>query len=230
MLILVRHGESRLNELNRFTGWLDVPLSEKGFDEAHQVANHCKQFDYDVAFTSHLERAHATLHVILSHQKRIGIFEHEGSSKYNHLKKAPEEFIRETVPVFMNEKLNERSYGDLQGINKKVAAQLFGEAKVLKWRRGFKDQPPEGESLEDVYNRVVPYFQEYIHLRIQQGEKVLVVAHGNTMRAIIKFLEHLPDEQIPFVNLPTGSPLVYSYAKNIFTRTEGEYGLDRPLR
>lgn len=230
MLILVRHGESRLNELNRFTGWLDVPLSEKGFNEAHQVANHCKQFNYDVAFTSHLERAHATMHIILSHQKRIGIFDHGGDHNYNYLKKAPEEFVRETIPIFMNENLNERSYGDLQGLDKNVASELFGAEQVLKWRRGFVDRPTNGESLEDVYARVIPYFKEHIHPRIQQGEKVLVVAHGNTMRAIIKFLEHLTDEQIPFVDLPTGHPLIYSYTNNQFRRTEGVYGFDRPLR
>lgn len=230
MLILVRHGESRLNELNRFTGWIDAPLSKKGFDEAHQVADHCQQFEYDVAFTSHLERAHATLLVILSHQKKIGIFQHEGNRDYNNLKKAPEEFIRETFPIFISENLNERSYGDLQGINKNVASEIFGTDKVLQWRRGFTDKPPAGESLKDVYNRAVPYFKEYIQPRIERGEKVLIVAHGNTLRAIIKFLEHIDDSQIPFVDLPTGRPLVYSYGRDQFTRVEGEYGFDRPLR
>jgi len=230
MLILVRHGQSRLNELNRFTGWIDVPLSKKGFDEAHRVADHCKQFEYDVAFTSCLERAHATLLVILSHQKKTGIFQHEDDSGYNNVDKAPEEFVRETFPVFMSDKLNERSYGELQGIDKNIASELFGAEKVYQWRRGFQDRPPMGESLEDVYGRVIPYFEEYIHPRIARGEKVLLVAHGNTLRVMIKFLEHIDDDQIPFVDLPTGHPLVYSCENDQYTRVEGGYSLDRPLR
>lgn len=230
ILILVRHGESRLNELNIFTGWIDIPLNKKGLDEAHQVADHCRQFDYDAAFTSHLERAHETLLVILSHQKKIGVFQHEENHLYNHFKKAPKEFARETFPIFMSKNLNERSYGNLQGLDKNVASRIFGTAKVLKWRRDFKNRPPKGESLQDVYNRVIPYFEEYIHPRIKRGETILVVAHGNTLRAIIKFLEHINDDQIPFINLPTGHPLIYSCVKNQFTRVEGEYRFDRPLR
>jgi len=229
-LILVRHGESRLNELNIFTGWIDIPLNKKGLDEAHRVADHCRQFDYDAAFTSHLERAHETLLIILSHQKKIGVFQHEGNLGYNHFKKAPAEFVSETFPIFTSKNLNERFYGDLQGLDKNVASRTFGTAKVLKWRRGFKDQPPKGESLQDVYNRVVPYFEKYVHPRIKRGEIILVVAHGNTLRAIIKFLEHINNDQIPFVDIPTGHPLVYSCVKDQFTRVEGEYRFNRPLR
>lgn len=230
VLVLVRHGESRLNELNIFTGWIDAPLNKKGLDEAHIVADHCRHFEYDAAFTSNLERAQETLLVVLSHQKKIGIFQHEESGQYNHVERAPEEFIRETFPVFMSKDLNERSYGDLQGLNKDIAAQIFGANTVLKWRRGFKDQPPKGESLQDVYDRVIPYFEEYIHPRVKQRETILLVAHGNTLRAIIKFLEHIDDNQVPAVNLPTGYPLVYSCVSDQFTRIEGEYNFDRPLR
>ncbi len=229
-LILVRHGESRLNELNIFTGWIDVPLNKKGIDEAHQVADHCRQFDYDAVFTSHLERAHETLLVMSSYQKKIGVFQHESDPMYSHLKKAPASFIRETIPIFTSRNLNERFYGDLQGLDKNAAARIFGAKKVLRWRRGFKDRPPKGESLQDVYQRVVPYFEKYIHPRVQRGETILVVAHGNTLRAVIKFLEHIADDQVPFVDLPTGQPLIYSCVKDQFTRVEGEYRPDRPLR
>lgn len=229
-LVLVRHGESRLNELNIFTGWIDISLSKKGLDEAHQVADHCRQFDYDAAFTSHLERAHETLLVILSHQKKIGVFQHEKNQEYNHLGLAPKEFVREIFPIFTSKNLNERSYGDLQGLEKNAASKTFGTAKVLKWRRGFKDQPPKGESLQDVYNRTISYFGEHIHPRVKKGETILMVAHGNTLRAVIKFLEHIDDARIPFVDLPTGHPLIYSCVKDHFTRVEGEYRLDRPLR
>ncbi|MEK7547995.1 MAG: histidine phosphatase family protein [Patescibacteria group bacterium] len=229
-LVIARHGESRLNALNRFSGWLDITLNKKGLDEAHRVADHCQHFDYDTAFTSRLERAHETLSVILSHQKKIGVFQHKEDHRYNHLKKTPKKFVHEILPVFTSENLNERSYGDLQGLDKNVASQMFGTVKVLKWRRDFKERPPGGESLQDVYNRVTVYFEKNIHPRIKQGEKVLVVAHGNTLRAIIKFLEHIDDNQIPFVDLPTGQPLVYSCRKNQFARIEGEYRFDRPLR
>ena len=229
-LVLVRHGESRMNEVNRFTGWLDIPLSKKGLDEAHFVADHCKKFEYAVAFTSDLVRAQETLLVILSHQKKIGVFKHEGDTRYNHLKKAPQAFVRQTIPIFTHEDLNERSYGDLQGLNKKVAARKFGAKQVLEWRRGFKTKPPRGESLEEVYTRITRYFKAYIHPRVKQGETVLVVAHGNTLRALIKFLEQIEDIQIPRVDLPTGKPLVYTCKRNIFHRIEGKYNFNRPLR
>lgn len=229
-LVLVRHGESRMNELNRFSGWIDVPLSERGIKEAQQCEKHCRQFDFDAAFTSNLERAHETLLIILSSQHRIGIFEHLGEKKYNHLDQLPKWFINETIPIFAHEDLNERYYGDLQGINKIQANKTFGKEKVLQWRRGFKDRPPKGESLKDVYERVIPYFQDEIHPRLKKGETILISGHGNTLRAVIKFLEKIEDERIPFVDLPTGKPLVYECNKDMFTRVEGEYRLDRPLR
>lgn len=228
-LVLVRHGESRLNKLNRFTGWIDIPLSEAGIKEASQCAEHCRRFDYHAAFTSHLERAHETLLIILSHQRRIGVFQHE-DKRYNGLTYAPPEFIKKTFPIFADIQLNERAYGELQGLNKNTAARTYGKSQVLQWRRGFKDRPPKGESLKDVYERVIPYFEKEIHPRVNRGETILIAAHGNTLRAVIKFLEHIDDDQIPFVDLPTAHPLVYSCIKDQFTRIEGEYRFNRPLR
>lgn len=228
-LVLVRHGESRLNELNIFTGWIDVSLSKKGLVEARKVASHCHHFDYDAAFTSSLERARETLQVILSSQKKIGIFKHATDFRYNHREKAPKEFTKKILPIFTSEKLNERSYGDLQGLNKDVASRIFGKAKVFKWRRKYKNRPPKGESLEDVYLRVIPYFEKYIHPIIKRGRTALVVAHGNSLRALIKYLERVGDDQIPFVYLPTGHPLVYSCAKGQIARVEGRYHFRRPL-
>lgn len=230
LLVLVRHGESRLNELNVFTGWIDAPLNKKGFEEAFEVSNHCSRFNYDAAFTSHLERAHGTLLAILAGQKEIGLFDHGENNLYNNMQKAPKDFIDKSFPIFMNRNLNERSYGELQGINKDEAARRFGADQVLKWRRGFGERPPGGESLQDVYGRVIPYFEEHIHSRVMSGEVVLIVAHGNTLRAVIKFLERIDDGKIPFIDIPTGRPLVYSCAKNEFVRIEGEYRFDRPLR
>lgn len=229
-LVLVRHGESLLNKVDVFTGWIDVPLSKKGISEAHAAAIHCQQFAYDAAFTSHLERAHQTLLIILSYQQRLGIFQHQKSHRYSHIKEVADNYVFAAFPIFLSEHLNERFYGDLQGVNKRVADLQFTAADVLKWRRGFKDKPPSGESLQDVYRRVVPYFKELIHPRIKQGETILIVAHGNTLRAIIKYIEQIGDTQIPFVDLPTGHPLVYVYANDQFKRIDGEYRLDRPLR
>ncbi len=229
-LVIIRHGESRMNELNLFTGWIDISLSKAGIDEAHSVADHCQQFDYDAAFTSHLERAHETLLIILSHQRRIGMFQHDDNPRYTRMKNAPQEFTQNTIPIFMDQNLNERYYGDLQGLNKHLAEKTFGKDLITQWRRGYSDRPPNGESLQDVYNRVVPYFQKNIHPRIRAGKAVLIVAHGNTLRAIIKFLERIPDAQIPYVNLPTAQPLVYSCINDIFNRTEGEYQFNRTLR
>lgn len=229
-LVLVRHGESRLNELNRFTGWLDIPLSEKGLEEARNVAEHCRQYTYHAAFTSHLERAHQTLLLILSHQKKIGVFEHERDTRYNRIKKAPKDFVRMTIPILNSRELNERHYGELQGLNKHSAARKFGAKKVHGWRRGFIDRPPGGESLQDVYQRVTRYFKKHIKPRLEANETLLVAAHGNTLRALIKFLERIEDDQIPYVDLPTGHPLVYTAKDNIYTRIEGSYDFNRPLR
>lgn len=118
----------------------------------------------------------------------------------------------------------------MQGLAKDAVAQEFGESTVFKWRRGFTDTPPNGESLLDVYQRVIPYFEEHIHPRIKDGKDVLIVAHGNTLRSVIKFLERIEDEQIALIDLPTGRPLVYSCQDALFDRIEGEYELKRPLR
>ncbi len=229
-IVLVRHGESRMNELNRFTGWIDIPLSKKGIDEAHMVADHCAQFDYDVAFTSDLERAHETLLIILSHQRRIGLFQHGGDQRYLRMEDAPRSFFRKTIPIFTTEKLNEREYGTLQGLNKNSAVKEYGKKQIVQWRRGFSDRPPKGESLKDVYTRVQPYYKKNIEGRLKKREKVLVVAHGNTLRTLIKYMENIDDTDIPLVDLPTGRALVYTYTDGTYDRIEGTYQFNRPLR
>lgn len=219
-----------MNILNRFTGWLDVPLSENGIQEAQDLAGHCKRFDYDAAFTSNLERAHQTLLIILSSQHKIGVFSHGADERYNRLDRMPAWFKGETLPIFTSEALNERAYGELQGMNKEAAAKEFGEEQVLGWRRSFVARPPGGESLKDVYDRVVPYFETQIHPRIKAGETILMTAHGNTLRAVIKFLESISDEQIPFIELETARPVIYACEQDVFRRMEGDYRFDRPLR
>ncbi len=228
-LVLVRHGESRWNVLGLFTGWIDVPLSDKGIDEARQTAKHCEQFDYNAAFTSNLGRARETLLIILAKQKRVGFFQHKNKSNYHQIHSSPE-IAKEMFPIIIDERLNERAYGDLQGMVKDVANKEYGEKQVLEWRRGFKDRPPGGESLQDVYSRTIPYFQKVIQSRVMAGETILIAGHGNTLRAIIKFLEMIPDSKIPFIELPTGTPIVYEWHHDTFKRIDGKYSFRRPLR
>ncbi|MBI4272886.1 histidine phosphatase family protein [Candidatus Uhrbacteria bacterium] len=229
-LVLVRHGESRFNTLNLFTGWIDVPLSMVGIEEAQHVAKHCKQFDYDAAYTSYLERAQETLLVILSKQKKIGVFQHERDTRYTISPSASTEFEIKPLPIFTSRNLNERAYGILQGMNKNTAVKKYGKKKVRAWRRGFCEQPPKGESLKNVFKRVIVYFEKNIHPRIVRGESVLIVAHGNTLRAIIKFLEKIDDTKISFIDLPFAHPLTYTYMNDQFIRVDGTYTLRRPLR
>jgi 2,3-bisphosphoglycerate-dependent phosphoglycerate mutase len=229
-LVLVRHGESRWNLSNRFTGWIDVPLSKKGVNEAERVARHCIKFEYSVAFTSALERAQATLTIILSQQNRTGIFQHPKNRRYSKFVENGKNRKLDDLPVFVTEELNERYYGELQGMEKQNAERRYGKKNVVAWRRAYTARPPGGESLKEACTRVNAFLTKYILPRVRRGDTVLCVAHGNTLRAIIKHLEHISDHDISFVNLPHATALVYTFSRGHFSRTEGAYRLDRPLR
>lgn len=229
-LILVRHGESRWNLDNRFTGWVDVPLSEEGIREAQACAMHCKKYDYTSAFTSMLSRAQATLLVILSQQNRTGIFQHPDDSQYAKWIRASNRHNGDGIPVYMDHRLNERYYGALQGMEKDTAEKKFGTEQVITWRRGYLEQPPGGESLKDAHERMHPYLVRAILPRVRKGENVLLVAHGNTLRAAIKHIEEISEEDIAFIDLPKAKPIVYGYRAGKYTRIGGEYTFKRPLR
>ncbi|NLZ70743.1 MAG: 2,3-diphosphoglycerate-dependent phosphoglycerate mutase [Clostridiaceae bacterium] len=214
-LVLVRHGESEWNRLNLFTGWTDVDLSEKGKKEAAEGGRLLREegYDFDVCYTSYLKRAIHTLNLIL------------------------EEMDREWLPVYKAWELNERHYGGLQGLNKAETAAKYGEDQVLIWRRSFDTPPPQlaeddernprlqdqyrdtedksrlplAESLKDTIARAVPYFNAEIRPRLLAGERVLIAAHGNSLRALVKYFENLSDDEIMGVNIPTGVPLVYEF-------------------
>ena len=184
-LVLIRHGESQWNLENRFTGWVDVPLSPKGEQEALEAGKKLKAFRFDHAFTSVLTRAIRTLEIVL-------------------------EVIGQTgLNVEKNQALNERMYGDLQGLNKAETVEKFGEQQVKLWRRSYDVSPPGGESLKDTAARVVPYYQEHIWPRLSGGKSILVVAHGNSLRALVMHLDHLSREEVLELNIPTGAPLLY---------------------
>lgn len=217
-IVMIRHGESEWNKKNLFTGWTDVDLSEKGHLEAAQGGKALKEegFTFDVCYTSVLKRAiHTANHVL-------------------------EELDEEWIPVIKSYKLNERHYGALQGLNKAETAAKYGEQQVKIWRRSFDVQPPAltpeddrnpalqkmyksvdakdlplTESLKDTIARVIPYYEDVIKKDIVEGKKVLIAAHGNSLRALFKYLNHISDEDIINVNIPTGVPLVVELDENL---------------
>ena len=183
-LVLIRHGQSIWNLENRFTGWVDVPLTEIGRQEARNAADHLRDLQFQVAYTSALSRAQDTLKEILNH-------------------------LRWDVPVIKDQALNERFSGDLQGLNKDDCRRQYGEEQVKIWRRSYDIPPPGGEALKDTAARTLPFFERCIMGDIRQGKNVLVVAHGNSNRSIVMKLDNLSKEEVLELNLETGIPLVY---------------------
>lgn len=183
-LILVRHGQSIWNLENRFTGWVDVPLTQKGEEEARSAGKKLHGMKIDVAYTSSLRRAQNTLDLIID---TMGV----------------------ELPVIRDQALNERHYGDLQGLNKEETAKRFGDDQVKIWRRSYDIPPPNGEALKQTAERTLPFFERCILGDIKQGKNVLVVAHGNSNRSIVMMLDNLTKEQVLELNLDTGVPLVY---------------------
>ena len=216
-LVIVRHGESEWNQKNLFTGWVDVELSENGRAEAKRAGKALKEegIDFDICFTSYLKRAINTQQIILK------------------------EMEREWLPVFKSYKLNERHYGALSGLNKKETAEKYGDDQVKIWRRSFDVRPPVMEednqynslknpayrdvdpaevpmceSLKDTIARTVPYFEKEIKPLVMEGKRVMIAAHGNSLRSLIKYFENISDEEIINVEIPTGTPLVYEFDDN----------------
>jgi 2,3-bisphosphoglycerate-dependent phosphoglycerate mutase len=189
-LVLIRHGESQWNLENRFTGWVDVPLTPKGEEEARAAGEKLKSFQFDCAFTSVLMRAQNTLRIVL---EIIG---------------------QTTIPIREDKALNERMYGELQGLNKAETAKKFGDEQVKIWRRSFDVPPPGGESLKGTAERVLPYYESQIRPELLAKKTVLVVAHGNSLRALVMHLEKLSREAVLELNIPTGAPLFYDMDDN----------------
>ena len=217
-LVLVRHGESEWNKLNLFTGWTDVELSDTGREEAAAGGKALREesFDFDICYTSRLKRAIHTLNIIL------------------------DQLDRAWLPVVKSWKLNERHYGALQGLNKAETAEKYGDEQVKIWRRSFDVQPPAlepgderdphtlemfrdvpadelpyTECLKDTIARAWPYFEDEILPQMKAGKRVLIAAHGNSLRALVKQFDHLSDDEIVGVNIPTGVPLVYEFDKDM---------------
>jgi 2,3-bisphosphoglycerate-dependent phosphoglycerate mutase len=190
-LFLARHGESSYNRDNLFTGWIDAPLTDKGRSEANAIASKLECNSFDKAYTSKLIRAHDSLNIVLNAINRIDI------------------------PIIESEALNERHYGDLQGLNKAETAQRFGEERVRLWRRSYSVAPPNGESLKDTAMRVLPFFHTCIMNDVAHGQNVLVLAHGNSLRAIVMDIDHLSEEEILTVVISTGEVIRYAFDPNM---------------
>lgn len=184
-LIIIRHGQSAWNLENRFTGWVDVDLSEAGIAEARAAGQKIRDITFSHLFTSALKRAQETARIAL---ESAGI---------------------KSLPTTSDEALNERHYGDLQGLNKDETREKYGADQVLQWRRSYHTRPPNGENLEDTVKRVQPYFNEHILPLLKANQNVLVVAHGNSLRALVKQLEDLNEDEILGVEIPTGTPIAY---------------------
>lgn len=195
-LVLVRHGQSEWNEKNLFTGGTDVPLTSKGKAEACGTGCVLKSqgIFFDCAYTSALVRAQDSLTLILH------------------------ELGQENIPITYDAALNERDYGDLIGLNKNDACSIWGADQIACWRRSYDACPPGGESLKDTADRVLPFFRAHIEPDLQQEKSVLVVAHGNSLRALVMELERITPEDIPNLNLPTGVPRIYTYQNGVYVR------------
>ncbi len=186
-LVLLRHGESQWNLENRFTGWIDVPLSAKGIEEAKTAGKKLAAYRFDRAFTSVLSRATETLRLVL------------------------DEIGQPHIPIENDKALNERMYGELQGLNKAETAKKYGDEQVKIWRRSYDVPPPGGESLKDTAERVLPYYNQKIKPYLLKGETILIAAHGNSLRALVMELDQLTREQVLELNIPTGAPLLYEF-------------------
>jgi 2,3-bisphosphoglycerate-dependent phosphoglycerate mutase len=199
-LVLVRHGESQWNLENRFTGWVDVPLSAKGEEEARAAGEKLQGYTFDKAFTSVLQRAKNTLKTILEVTGQTGI------------------------EIEYDQALNERHYGALQGLNKQETALKYGDEQVKIWRRSYDVPPPAdktelnpdgiSESLKDTAARTLPYYEKHILPEIAAGKNIIIAAHGNSLRSIVMYLEELTKEQVLELNIPTGAPLLYVFDAN----------------
>lgn len=190
-LVIFRHGQSVWNLENKFTGWVDVELSEQGIQEAKRAGEKLKGLTFDLAYTSDLKRAQNTLKLAL---EVVG---------------------QDHIPTVTDKALNERMYGDLQGLNKADTAAKYGDEQVKIWRRSFDIAPPNGESLKDTAARVIPYFEQNIAPQLKAGKNIVIAAHGNSLRALIMYLEKMTPEQILEFEIATAAPRLYELDENL---------------
>lgn len=210
-LILLRHGLSQWNNMNLFTGWVDVPLCKEGIDEAVKAGEILKKEPIDIVFCSVLVRAIMTAMISLAEHSsgKTPVIQHTEGEMARLGTIFSEKTRKNTIPVFLSEALNERMYGSLQGLNKQETREKYGDEQVHLWRRSFETHPPDGESLKDTCARAIPYFESTIMPHLQEGNNVFISAHGNSLRAIIKYIENFSDDAIAQFEIATGVPRFY---------------------
>ena len=216
LLVLLRHGQSIWNKENLFTGWVDVPLSQEGIMEAMIAGEKLKNMCFDEIYTSVLIRSIQTAMIALSKSEcsKMPVIQHSKDGRMTEWAVIHNEL--KITPVFEFEELNERYYGDLQGKNKKETAEKYGEETVHKWRRSYDIKPPNGESLKDNYERTIPFFEKVIIEKLKNNKNILISAHGNSLRAIVKYIDNISDKDIPNFEIPTGIPILYDFKDGQF--------------
>ncbi|CAA7401721.1 unnamed protein product [Spirodela intermedia] len=226
-LILIRHGESLWNEKNLFTGCVDVPLTEKGVEEAIEAGRRISNIPVDMIYTSALIRAQMTAMLAMTQhrRKKVPIVMHDESERakaWSQIYSA--ETKKQSIPVIAAWQLNERMYGELQGLNKQETADRFGKEQVHEWRRSYDIPPPNGESLEMCAERAVAYFKEQIEPQLLNGKNVMISAHGNSLRSIIMYLDRLTSQEVISLELSTGIPMLYIFKEGKFIRRGSPVG------
>ncbi len=220
-LVLVRHGDSFWNKegYNCFTGWVDVANLPSGIERLIKTGKLLSEIKFDVAFTSELFRAIETTMIVLSYNKVSGtpivIHEKDKTAKWS---KFYHKDFGNYVPVIRAWELNERYYGKLQGMNKDKARKKYGEEKVFLWRRSYDIAPPGGESLKDTERRVLRFFRKHVLPEIEKNKTILIGAHGNSLRALVKYLDNISEEDVKYLEIEKGIPLVYKYEKGIMEK------------
>jgi 2,3-bisphosphoglycerate-dependent phosphoglycerate mutase len=218
---MMRHGQSQWNEMNFFTGWVDVPLSKKGIDEALEGGRLIKDIPIDIIVTTTLVRAQMTAMLAMSQHSsgKVPVVLHPGEGRLEEWGQIyGEDAKHHTIPVIRCWELNERMYGELQGLNKAETAEKFGADQVKIWRRSYDTAPPNGESLAMTAARSIPYFKEKVVPYLEQGLNVFISAHGNSLRSIVMHLDGLTKEQVLALELATGVPIFYRYENGTFTK------------
>ncbi|XP_042494614.1 2,3-bisphosphoglycerate-dependent phosphoglycerate mutase 1-like [Macadamia integrifolia] len=226
-LILIRHGESLWNEKNLFTGCVDVPLTKKGVEEAIEAGKRISNIPVDMIYTSALIRAQMTAMLAMTQhrRKKVPIIAHNESEQAKAWSQIfSEETVKQTIPVIAAWQLNERMYGELQGLNKQETADRYGKEQVHEWRRSYDIPPPNGESLEMCAQRAVAYFEEQIEPQLLSGKNVMIAAHGNSLRSIIMYLDKLTSQEVISLELSTGLPMLYIFKEGKFIRRGSPVG------
>ncbi|XP_068638362.1 2,3-bisphosphoglycerate-dependent phosphoglycerate mutase 1-like [Aristolochia californica] len=226
-LILIRHGESLWNEKNLFTGCVDVPLTKKGVEEAIEAGKRISNIPVDMIYTSALIRAQMTAMLAMTQhrRKKVPIIMHNETEQAKLWSQVYSvETMKQSIPVITAWQLNERMYGELQGLNKQETADRFGKEQVHEWRRSYDIPPPNGESLEMCAQRAVAYFREYIEPLLLSGKHVMIAAHGNSLRSIIMYLDKLTSQEVISLELSTGIPMLYIFKEGKFIRRGSPIG------